>query len=676
VFIYNCKASNGANFHYNSETGSNGKKEAGAGDQGTYFKGRILGDNQHLYVINCTASGGSIIEQLSFPEGNTSGNDMPHNTGSLTANCDFRNAAQDLVHFEDAYVNIIYNSKIGCDNDGNFYQPRIWVSNRTGIFYSQNTDFYNATIHFGARASMKLAMINGGNFTSAINYSSQMMDGADIVANASFSGAKIKAFYVNKSSFKGVSGAIGSYKSIVNCSFDNSNTGKNTTTSVLDIFNSSIAIADDKGKALGFLTAALGNSGTNNGGGGDTSHHDTTTTTTKGDTVIITKYVHDTVRVYIHDTTKTYQHDTVRYSIHDTVKIYLHDTVTISIPAHDTIYITTPVHDTVNIATIIHDTLRFTTALHDTLYKHDTLKLYNTIHDTLCVNIPYYIHDTVYVKTDGTGGSTGGNTGGGGNPTKTQVGLLPWQHAQSIGLPIGRGRIVVSTGSGVASARGILISPSVVWIAKEFPKDLAAYESKLRSAAAKMTKENTPYIQLENEPNYGETNGDLETYIKMVKIATAIFEPKGIEVYSGGLTFNALAAYCAALYSKEGDSKSWQVFRDNKMTIANNDSYDWISGYMSRVASEGLHINFNFHCHIDDQTLAVLPLVVAKLKQVVKGKILAGEISFDKQNADWVTQALTILKPVDAVLLYSEENGGTTAVRFTSEMDKAAQAFK
>jgi hypothetical protein len=134
----NCKATGGANFHYNTETGSNGKKETGAGDQGTYFKGRILGDNQHVYIINCTSTGGSIAVQMSFPDPHDGTSNMPHNTVCYIGGCDFKNAAQDLLHFEDCYINIIYNSKIGCDADGKFYQPRIWVSNRTGIFYAQN----------------------------------------------------------------------------------------------------------------------------------------------------------------------------------------------------------------------------------------------------------------------------------------------------------------------------------------------------------------------------------------------------------------------------------------------------------------------------------------------------------------------------------------------------------
>jgi hypothetical protein len=494
---------------------------------------------------------------------------------------------------------------------------------------------------------MQLALINGGSFTSTLNYANKAMDGADIVANAAFSGTSIEAYYVKNSSFKNISKAIGKAKVITGCTFDKSSAGSNTGSSTADIFNSYVSVLDDKGKALGTLSAVAG-------GTTDTTHDGGDTTTPKGDTVIITKYVHDTVRYYLHDSIKLY--------IHDTVKTYIHDTVRTSIPIHDTLYITTLVHDTVK--QYLHDTVR--TVL------HDTLKMY--VHDTLYKQTTVYIHDTVYVNKDTTISDGGGTT-----LPSVQVGLLPYQHAEALDLPIGRNRFVVSTGNGLQPMQRytgkMLFSPSVVWIAKEFPTDLADYEKKLTVLANGMNKAKMPFIQLENEPNYNETHGDVNTYIQMCKVAVKLFQPKGIEVYSGGLTFAAIATYCYQLYQKDGDPKSWQVFKDNGFAVANNESLAWITQYIQNVKDGGIPINFNFHCHVDDKSIAVLPLVVAKLKQIIKGKIIVGECSFDKQNADWVTQALNILKNIDGVMLYSEENGGTTAVKFNTEMDNAVKAF-
>jgi hypothetical protein len=98
-------------------------------------------------------------------------------------------------------------------------------------------------------------------------------------------------------------------------------------------------------------------------------------------------------------------------------------------------------------------------------------------------------------------------------------------------------------------------------------------------------------LVVENEPNYGEKNGSFDTYIKMLRIVLPYAKAKGIDVYVGGLTYNAITALCYQLYLKEGDNTSANVFKNNHQTQGNKDSADFLNQYFSHVEQEGLSIN-------------------------------------------------------------------------------------
>jgi hypothetical protein len=587
----NCTASNGANFHYNTETGSNGKRETGAGDQGTYFKGRITGDNQHVYILNCTSSEGSIPVQMSYPDPRNGTTTMPHNTAAFIGNSYFKNGAQDLLHFEDIYAVIIYNSTVSCDNDGKFYQPRIWVSNRTGLFYCDNTNFYNSVIHFGARAEMKFAAINGGTLTNNISYANTMISGAaDYITNASIVGGSVQGYYIKDCYFRNNGKrAISGSKIVTGCIFDNSNTGSNTKgTFDLTRFNTYASVQDGKGNILGALS-------------------------TFAPSLTISKIYKDTVY------TKT-------------------------------------------------DTTITTHTVYDTTYTFS-----------------YSILPTDSIPTDSTGDNTGDTTdlGGGGDPVDTlpivksiqTIGLLPFETAVSMKLPIARTRIVVSEGTSangvrqIQRANNILCAPSIVWEKKAFPNDLGKYEENLTAIAKALPASKLAFVVIENEPNYN--GGTVDTYLKMMQIAVKIFKPMGVEVYAGGFTYRALSEYCYSLYLKDGNDAVTKVMKAAGVTKANDVSVTFIEQYMQRKDDYGLEDNFNFHVNIRAENLVTLPFVVAKARQLTKGNLLVGECSFAEQKAEDVLAALAVLKPADKILLYSEPGGPSdigVAVAFSDSM--------
>lgn len=127
----------------------------------------------------------------------------------------------------------------------------------------------------------------------------------------------------------------------------------------------------------------------------------------------ITRTVHDTTFVDVHDTTYVNIHDTTYVQVHDTTYITVHDTTymtvydTTYITVHDTTYIDVPylVHDTVYINVYVHDTTYIDVPypVHDTTtvteYIHDTVT--NTVHDTTLVTVTDTLvlteYDTIYI---------------------------------------------------------------------------------------------------------------------------------------------------------------------------------------------------------------------------------------------------------------------------------------
>lgn len=266
---------------------------------------------------------------------------------------------------------------------------------------------------------------------------------------------------------------------------------------------------------------------------------------------------------------------------------------------------------------------------------------------------------------------------------KAAIGMLPYNDAESMGLTFGRTRIVVQNGNGmqtISKASKVLYLPSIVWdsTGKTFPLDLALYEKKLQALANVWDAKKAPWVVIENEPSFNETNGEVARYIAMMKIAIKVFKTKGVEVFIGGMTYPAVETYCYQLYLKEGDTKSAKVFKDNGGAGANKDALAFVAGYMDHINDVGLNANFNFHIHCDPGPMATLPLVLAKLKQIVKGKIIAGEVGFGTQSADVVTATMNAMKDIDGIIFYNGKNGpgADNDVAFTPEMIKAMNAFK
>lgn len=630
----NCTASGGAPIWYDKVQ-----------EQGTYYKVRATGALKAVagLFLNLTCYGGSIATHYSYPT-NQQSSDALNGTLSVHVNVKAWNQAQDAIHIEDCRNNFFYNVDIGSDGS-TFTQQRIHLSNQSELVVVDHSTFSDGYVNFNEASHLKLG----------------------IVSNNKFTGSKVRTYIGGKPTI--------SY----NNTFADSKKGSNNTTSSSDAVKSGISIVDDKGKTLGKITAAGFVVGDTSGGGqgdsGSGGNHDTThvkvvpgSFTLSLPIVLRWTKSKNAINYDVKRALSGGQFATIAPNVTDT--IYTDNS---AIAGTSYYYAITAKNADSSISSNIYNIGAGSVPLHDTVKIHDSIPVHDSILVPYPVFYPVYdtIRDTVYLPAIDTTPTTI-------TPAQPlQVGMLPYQHADNLNLVMGRNRYVVSTGIGLQPMQrysgSMQFSPSVVWEKKAFPSNLTDYETKLRKLADGVTAKKMPSIQLENEPCYN--GGDVVTYLKMVAIAIKVFEPKGIEVYSGGLTFPALAAYCASLYGK--DSKEFQVFKANGYAAANNETIAWITAYVA--ASPALHINFNFHVNIDENSLAVLPLVVAKIKQINKyGKIMCGECSFSKQSADWVTKALTILKPIDAVILYSEEatdGGDGLAVKFNADMDNAVKAF-
>jgi len=257
-----------------------------------------------------------------------------------------------------------------------------------------------------------------------------------------------------------------------------------------------------------------------------------------------------------------------------------------------------------------------------------------------------------------------------------QLGMLPLSEALKLNLPLARTKVAVQANKGtrqINETAGIQFIPSVVWTSKAFPEDLALYEQSLRVVAASLSADKAPYLVIENEPNCNEENGDVQRYLSMLKIALAVFGSE-YEIYLGGLTYPALAAWACALYHQEGAKDKVQVFVDHHMRHANASSVAFITDLIAGINDSSLPVHFNFHCNVQPDVLATLPLVIEKIRSMYTGKIICGECSFNQQNVHWVTEALNIMKDIDAVILYNGIGNGT-AVVFTTEMEAMVQTF-
>ncbi len=256
------------------------------------------------------------------------------------------------------------------------------------------------------------------------------------------------------------------------------------------------------------------------------------------------------------------------------------------------------------------------------------------------------------------------------------LGMLPLSGALQLNLPLARTKVGVQANKGTArinGTTGIQFIPSVVWTSKAFPEDLVQYEQALRTVAANLPVDKAPYIVIENEPNCNEENGDVQRYISMLKIALAVFGSK-YEIYLGGLTYPALAAWVCSLYQQEGAKDKVQVFIDHHARHANEDNVAFIADLIAYINTNSLPVHFNFHCNIEEDVLATLPLVIEKIRNIYKGKIICGECSFNQQNPQWITDTLNIMKDLDAVVFYNGIGNGT-AVVFTPEMENEVLAF-
>jgi hypothetical protein len=641
--VSNCSSDNAATFHYNPEIGSNGKKENGAGDQGSASKFRITKDNCHYYLLDSTFVTGSIGHQSSFPEANKKDNSIPDNIVTVIGNCIFKNFAQDLIHIEDSSKAIFYNVICDCDDNGQFYQPRIWISNSTTVFYAANCSFNNTVLNFVNRASMKLAIITGGNISSSMAYSNHAVHGyADVIANAVIKGAKVDAYNSSNVTLQN-GGTI--------------NGSKNNDKTILD---SSIDIVDAAGNKLG----SLGVSGS-------------------------------VVPIPVPDPVPTPTPAPLPGAFTASAGVLLNhasssDAITYDLLRCDTADgIFEVIASDIQGSTIdSHIGSYIDSAIDPGKSYYYQWKAKNATGETLsniivvgaeaAAPIPEPTPDPTPTPTP-TPDPTPEPTPTPAPSSKVAVGLLPYQHSDNLDLPIGRNRFVVSTGNGLQPMQRytgkMKFIPSVVWESKSFPSDINTYEQKLQVLASGITKDKMPFFALENEPMY--KGGSFEMYVQMMRSAIKMFKDKGIDVFIGGITFPALAAICAQLYSK--DTPEWQVFKNHGFTAANNDSITFINQYLDEVEKNGLPIHFNFHVNINTDTLAVLPLVVAKLRQLAGDKkIMCGECSFSNQSAFDVTTALTIMKDIDYVLLYSEEEiggGDGLAKRFNAEMDNAVKSF-
>jgi hypothetical protein len=642
--VSNCSFDNSATFHYNTETGTNGKRENGAGDQGSASKFRVTKDNCHFYLLDSTFVTGSIGHQSSFPQNLHGANgSVPDNIVTFIGNCVFKNFTQDLIHIEDSSKAIFYRVVTDCDDNGKFEEPRVWISNSTTVFYAQDCSFNNTVFNIN-RGNMKLAVINGGTISSSMNYSKTAVRGnLDIIANTIIRNTHVQA--VNS----------------VNCNVQNGGID-GAKNSDKEILNSTIDLVDSKGVKLGSLGIAASPIPVPDPTPipvPDPIPDPTPVPTPVASPGAFT--ISGGIALKRTDSSNAASYDVYRASSIDNVSQLIAQNVSDS-------YI-----DTTALPNVEY-TYRF-------VAKNTSGSTDSNIVIASVQNIPLPpppIPDPT-PQPDPTPTPTPTPV----QATQMQIGMFPYTKAQELQISIGRIQVLLKDGGDdygartIAKNKDLTFIPSMCWDKKVFPTDLVAYEKNAKAFIEGLDSKQIYGLVVENEPNYGEKNGSFDTYIKMLRIVLPYAKAKGIDVYVGGLTYNAITALCYQLYLKEGDNTSANVFKNNHQTQGNKDSADFLNQYFSHVEQEGLSINMNFHCNVDAGRLNTLPLVIKKLRQIVKGKLMWGECSFSVKSPDLVKQALAISKDyLDAVILYSEEFSGTTAVSFDSNMGNEITPYK
>jgi hypothetical protein len=650
AIVSNCAFDNSATFHYNTETGTNGKRENGAGDQGSASKFRVTKDNCHFYLLDSTFVTGSIGHQSSFPQ-NLHGNNgsVPDNIVTFIGNCIFKNETQDVIHIEDSSKAIFYKVVTDCDDDGKFYQPRVWISNSTTVFYAQDCNFNNTVFNIN-RGNMKLAVINGGTISSSMNYSKTSVRGnLDIIANTIIKNTHVQA--VNS----------------VNCNVQNGGID-GAKNSDKEILNSAIDLLDGNGNKLGSLGIVA-----------SPTPVPTPTPVPVPDPI----------------PTPTPQPVPLPGAFTASAGIAINWSPASGATAYDinrcavTESIFVPVAQN-----ITGNSYNDTTALANTSYYY-RIAAKNATGETDSNIIVVGAEPEVPVTPTPTPVPTPTPepepTPDPVDPeptpvptpaTQMQIGMFPYTKAQEFKISIARIQVLLKDGGNdygartIAKNKDLKFIPSMCWDKKVFPTDLVAYERNAKTFIEGLDPKQIYGLVVENEPNYGEKNGSFDTYINMLRIVAPYAKAKGIDVYVGGLTYNALTALCYQLYLKEGDNTSANVFKNSHQTQGNQESMDFLNQYFAHVEQEGLAINMNFHCNVDASRLTTLPLVMKKLRQIVKGKLIWGECSFSVKSPDLVKQVLTYSKDyLDAVILYSEEFSGTTAVSFDSNMGNEVKGF-
>jgi hypothetical protein len=622
--VSDCTFDNAATFHYNTETGTNGKRENGAGDQGSLSKFRVTKDNCHFYLLDSTFATGSIGHQSSFPQNLHGANgSVPDNIVTFIGRCTFKNFSQDLIHIEDSSKAIFYKVVTDCDNDGKFYQPRVWISNSTTVFYTQDCSFNNTVFNIN-RGNMKLAIINGGTISSSMNYSKTAVRGnLDIIANTNIKNTHVQA--VNS----------------VNCNVQDAGSIDNDVNKDTDILNSAIDLLDANGNKLGSLGIV------------DNPIPDPDPTPAPGAFDIL-----GGIEVSRMDAVDATSYDLYRAGA-DGQFILLAANVGES-------YV-----DRTAVDGIEYDykfTAKNGSGTTDSNIMTATLHTFAPTPDPEPTPDPDPDPDPEPTPTPA---------------TQMQIGMFPYTKAQEFKINIGRIQVLLKDGGNdygartIAKNKDIRFIPSMCWDKKVFPTDLVAYDKNAKAFIEGLDPKQIYGLVVENEPNYNEKNGSFDTYIKMLRIVLPYAKAKGIDVYVGGLTYNAITALCYQLYLKEGDNTSANVFKNNHQTQGNQESMDFLNQYFAHVEQEGLAINMNFHCNVDAGRINTLPLVIKKLRQIVKGKLIWGECSFSTKSPDLVKQVLAMSKDyLDAVILYSEEFSGTTAVSFDSNMGNEIAPYK
>jgi hypothetical protein len=214
--ISDSKASGGAQIQWSENA-----------EQGTYFK-CTREAALAFYVNNVDCEGGSIGVHYSTSNFSTA-------DGSVTTitNSHFKNQSQNPVHFEDCRRIFLSNCTVEKDLSSN-YDWDFQISNQTWVASIKNCHFRNIRLNFNEASSLKLAIINGCDFTSEYAQAKgalpQFIEGRPtVVVNSSFAGKAAlyqgELMNVRNCSFKDFGSlAISSGYAIDDCSFSNGTT--------------------------------------------------------------------------------------------------------------------------------------------------------------------------------------------------------------------------------------------------------------------------------------------------------------------------------------------------------------------------------------------------------------------------------------------------------------------